>query len=134
MMTIDEIHFFLARQFPQVAERVRIEELGKETGRVRFRVDEDNLRPGGTVAGPTMFLLADVAMYILVLGAIGPKTSAVTTNGSIDFMRRPAPGDLLTTARLLKLGRRLAVGDVLVFSVGNDAPVARAGITYAIPG
>ena len=133
-MTIEELHTFLAREFPQVAARVRIEDLGKATGKIRYHVDDCDLRPGGTVAGPTMFLLADVAMYILVLAAVGPKKLAVTTSCSIDFMRKPELDDLQADARLLKLGRRLAVGDVLIYSAGRSAPVARAGITYAIPG
>ena len=133
-MTIDELHTFLKREFPQVAASIRIEELGADTGRIRYAVDKTHLRPGGTVAGPTMFLLADVAMYVLVLAAVGPKKLAVTVNGSIDFMRKPDLADLLAEARLLKLGRRLAVGDVLIYSDGLTEPVARAGITYAIPG
>jgi uncharacterized protein (TIGR00369 family) len=78
--------------------------------------------------------LADVAMYLAILARIGPVALAVTTNCSIDFMRKPAAGvDLLAEARVLKLGRTLAVGDVLVYSEGVAEPVARAGLTYAIP-
>ena len=73
-------------------------------------------------------------MYLAILSRIGPVALAVTTNCSVDFMRKPAAGaDLLAEARVLKLGRTLAVGDVLVFSEGGQAPVARAGLTYAIP-
>ena len=101
---------------------------------VRLRVDDRHLRPGGTVSGPSMFALADVAIYLAVLSRIGPVALAVTTNCSIDFMRRPAAGrDLIAQARLLKLGRALAVGDVLIRSDGSADPVARAGLTYSIP-
>ncbi|MGL4281424.1 MAG: PaaI family thioesterase [Albidovulum sp.] len=100
----------------------------------RERVAERHLRPGGTVSGPTMFGLADVAVYLAILARIGPVALAVTTNGSIDFLRKPAAGvDLLGEARLLKLGRVLAVGDVLIRSEGMEEPVARAGLTYSIP-
>jgi uncharacterized protein (TIGR00369 family) len=99
-----------------------------------MHVGEKNLRPGGTVSGPAMFSLADVAVYLAILAMIGPEALAVTTNASIDFMRKPAAGrDLIAEARLLKLGRALAVGDVLVFSEGVAEPVARASFTYSIP-
>lgn len=81
-----------------------------------------------------MFALADVSAYLAILAMIGPKALAVTTNCSIDFMRRPKAGvDLLCECRLLKLGRVLAVGECLLFSEGLDAPVARASLTYSIP-
>jgi len=102
--------------------------------RVRLKVGEAHLRPGGTVSGPSIFALADVAVYMAVLGMIGPKSLAVTTNCSIDFMRKPAADtDLIAECRLLKLGRALAVGEVLIFSEGGEAPVARASLTYSIP-
>jgi uncharacterized protein (TIGR00369 family) len=101
---------------------------------VRLPVADRHLRPGGTISGPTMFSLADVSMYLATMAMIGPVTLAVTTNCSIDFMRKPAAGvDLIATGRLLKLGRVLAVGDVLIHSEGTIAPVARASLTYAIP-
>ena len=131
-MTIDEIHRFLKQEFPQVSDDIRIEALTGRSGRIRFRIDDRNLRPGGTVSGPAMFLLADVSAYILILASVGPERLAVTVNCSIDFMRRPRPADLVAEARLLKLGRRLAVADVLIFSGGGSDPVARAGVTYAV--
>ena len=97
-------------------------------------VGEEHLRPGGTVSGPTMFSLADVGVYLAILARIGPKALAVTTNCSIDFMRKPAAGvDLLCDTVLLKLGRVLAVGDCRIYSEGDDRPVARASLTYSIP-
>jgi acyl-coenzyme A thioesterase PaaI-like protein len=81
-----------------------------------------------------MFGLADVAMYLAILSRIGPVGLAVTTNCSIDFMRKPAAGrDLLGVTRVLKLGRALAVGDVMIYSKGQPEPVARASLTYSIP-
>lgn len=125
---------FLAREFPQVAGDFVVESVAPHAARIRFRVAERHLRPGGTVSGPSIFALADVAMYLALLAMIGPQALAVTTNCAIDFMRKPAAGrDLIAEARILKLGRVLAVGDVLVFSDGSAAPVARAGLTYSIP-
>lgn len=125
---------FMREAFPQVAEDFVIEHVEANAIRVRMPVSERNLRPGGTVSGPAMFALADVSIYLAVLAMIGPKALAVTTNCSIDFMRKPAAGvDLIAEARLLKLGRVLAVGDVLIRSDGIVAPVARAGLTYSIP-
>ena len=124
---------FMADQFPQVAEDFVIESTGEELV-VRLKVSELHLRPGGTVSGPTMFALADVGVWLAILARIGPVALAVTTNASIDFLRKPAAGrDLIARVRMLKLGRVLAVGDVLIFSEGEEQPVARASMTYSIP-
>lgn len=134
MMTLDELRVFMDREFPQVAGEFVLEDLGAMRIRVRMRVAERHLRPGGTVSGPTMFALADVSVYLATLAMIGPKALAVTTSCSIDFMRKPEAGaDLIAEARILKLGRVLVVGDVLISSQGKDAPVARASMTYSIP-
>ena len=101
---------------------------------MRLRVASRHLRPGGTVSGPSIFALADVAVYLAILSRIGPKALTVTTAASIDFLRKPAAGaDLIAKARLLKLGRVLVVGDVLIYSEGIADPVARATLTYSIP-
>ncbi|HAW46776.1 PaaI family thioesterase [Roseovarius sp. A46] len=133
-MDAAELTHFLGREFPQVAEDFVIEEVGERRIRVRLAVGERHLRPGGTVSGPSIFALADVAVYLGLLAMIGPEALAVTTNCSIDFMRKPAANtDLIAECRLLKVGRVLAVGEVLIFSDGVDAPVARASLTYSIP-
>ncbi|MGH1329558.1 MAG: PaaI family thioesterase [Paracoccaceae bacterium] len=125
---------FLARDFGQVAQEFAVDAVSIEGITVRLKVAERHLRPGGTVSGPSMFGLADVSVYLAILSRIGPKALTVTTNCSIDFMRKPAAGvDLIAQTRLLKLGRVLAVGDVLMFSEGQAAPVARASLTYSIP-
>lgn len=132
-MNLEELRAFLRREFPQVAEEFRVEEAGDELA-LRLIVAERHLRPGGTVSGPAMFGLADVAFYLALLQRIGPVALAVTTNCSIDFLRKPAAGrDLIARARMLKLGRVLAVGDVLIWSEGMDQPVAHASLTYSIP-
>jgi uncharacterized protein (TIGR00369 family) len=133
-MTVAELTDFMAAEFAQRADDFVIEEAAPMRVRVRMPVAERHLRPGGTVSGPALFALADVSIYLAVLAMIGPVALAVTTNCSIDFMRKPAAGaDLLAEARLLKLGRTLAVGDVLIFSEGGADPVARATLTYSIP-
>lgn len=133
-MTIAEMEAFLVSDFPQIDDQFTIEATSEEHLTVRLNVNDSHLRPGGTVSGPSMFALADVSMYLAVLERIGPVALAVTTNCSIDFMRKPEAGkDLIATARLLKLGRVLAVGDVLMFSEGSDKAVARASLTYSIP-
>lgn len=102
---------------------------------MRARYSEQFLRPGGTVSGPIMMALADAAMYALVLSRIGPVELAVTTNLSINFLRKPLPGDVMAEARMLKLGKRLAVGEVSLYSDGdaNDNLVAHVTATYSIP-
>lgn len=130
----DRLNALMDRIFPQIADLVRVEAVDEQQLVARHRVDERHLRPGGTVSGPTMFALADVALYLAILSRIGEVPLAVTTNASIDFMRKPEAGrDLLAECRILKLGRVLAVGDVLIFSEGETQPVARASMTYSIP-
>lgn len=133
-MDIAGLETFLARDFPQVGTDFTIETLSADALIVRLRVAEKHLRPGGTVSGPSMFALADVGVYLAILARLGPVALAVTTNCSIDFMRKPVAGaDLLGTVRVLKMGRLLAVGDVLITSEGDARPVARASMTYSIP-
>lgn len=125
---------FLAEAFPQVAEDFGIEEVSENAIRVRLKVADRHLRPGGTVSGPSMFALADVSVYLAILAMIGPRALAVTTNCAMDFMRKPAAAtDMICECRILKLGRVLAVGDCLLYSEGQAAPVARASLTYSIP-
>ena len=134
LMDRDALNAFIAREFPQIADSFRVEEVAPARLRARLIVTEGHLRPGGTVGGPSIFALADVAVYCMVLARIGPVALAVTTNGSIDFMRKPAAGrDLIAECTLLKLGRVLAVGDVLMRSEGSDEIAARCTMTYSIP-
>ena len=128
------LNAFMAEVFPQVARDYRVERVAPMAADVRLITAEHHLRPGGTVSGPTMFALADLAMYAVTLAMIGREALTVTTNASLDFMRKPAAGrDMIGRARLLKLGRVLAVGDVMLYSDGMAEPVARAGMTYSIP-
>ncbi len=100
---------------------------------VRLNYHPDHLRPGGTISGPSMFALCDLALYVAILHEIGRVKLAVTTNVSINFLRRPEPKDLIGRARLMKLGKRLAVGEVALFSPGDAEMVAHATGTYSIP-
>ena len=128
------LNVFLDRVFPQISGQITVESVDAQTLVARLRVDDRHLRPGGTVSGPAMFALADVTIYLAILARIGEVALAVTTNASIDFMRKPEAGrDLLAECRILKLGRVLAVGDALIRSDGGTAPVARCSMTYAIP-
>lgn len=135
-LTMDRatLNGFLDRVFPQISGQISVESVDPQVLTARLRVDDQHLRPGGTVSGPAMFALADVTIYLAILSRIGEVALAVTTNASIDFMRKPEAGrDLLAECRILKLGRVLAVGDVLVYSEGVAAPVARCSMTYSIP-
>ncbi len=133
-MNTAQLQAFLARDFGQVADDFRVERADDQGLTLRLIVAARHLRPGDTVSGPAMFGLADVAMYLAILAQLGPVALAVTTNCSIDFMRKPEAGcDLLAQARVLKLGRVLAVGDVMLYSEGKPDPVARASLTYSIP-
>jgi len=133
-MTLEELEAFVADAFEQVQGDFTVLALTQDSIEVRLNVSHKHLRPGGTVSGPTMFSLADVTAYYMTLARIGAEALTVTTNCSIDFMRKPVAGvDLIAKARLLKLGRQLSVTDVLLYSEGSDMPVARATLTYSIP-
>lgn len=112
---------------------MRVDYFGIDRVDLRAPYSDDFLRPGGTLSGPVMMALADAAVYGAVLARLGPVEMAVTTHLSIDFLRKPGPADIVASARLLKLGKRLAVGDVLITSDANAELVARASATYSIP-
>jgi uncharacterized protein (TIGR00369 family) len=135
-LTVKQLEHFLAAEFPQVFNAhsgVSIDEAWHGGCRVRQAYKVSSIRPGGTISGPTMMALADFAMYVAVLAAIGPVPLAVTINLNINFLRKPAQRDLLAEARLLKVGKRLAVGEVTIRSDGEDEPVAHVTSTYSIP-
>ena len=128
------LNAFLQRAFPQISDQITVEDMRPDLLITRLATDARHLRPGGTVSGPAMFALADVSIDLAILARIGEVALAVTTNASIDFMRKPAAGhDLLAECRILKLGRVLAVGDCLIYSEGVADPVARCSMTYSIP-
>lgn len=136
VVTVAELEAFLASEFPQAFGPGRphsVAALGPRTATVRLEAGEDHLRPGGTVSGPAMMGLADVAVYVALLGQIGLVPLAVTTNLSINFLRKPAPGPLFADARLIKLGKRLAVGDVGLRGEAGGDLVAHCVATYSIP-
>ncbi|MGB8329047.1 MAG: PaaI family thioesterase [Polyangiales bacterium] len=132
-MTADEIKDFMAMFFPQARMPIEIEDLRTGFLRIRVGITERYLRPGGTVSGPALMTIADTAMYYLLLAAIGPVPLALTTSLNIHFLRAPKPADLIAEAEILKLGQRLAVGEVTIYSVGSDEAVAHATVTYSIP-
>ena len=136
VLTAQQVADLLAREFSQMAGRDSpnvIEEAWHGGCRVRRKFRESSLRPGGTISGPTMMGLTDFAMYVAVLASIGPVPLAVTTNLNINFLRKPTARDLIAEVRLIKLGKRLAVGDVRIYCDGEDEMVAHATSTYSIP-
>ena len=133
-MTAAELKAYMAEEFPQIGGTYVLDTLGPMRAVLRLEPQERHLRPGGTISGPTIFGLADCAAYYAILGMIGRQALAVTTNASIDFMRKPQPGAaLVAEVEILKLGRVLAVADVKIRSDGSDVVVARATLTYSIP-
>ena len=135
-MTVEEVEAFLRREFPQIYDGgalYAVEAVGHGAARLRMPYHERHLRPGGTLSGPSMMALADVGLYVAVLGAIGPVALAVTTNLAFNFLRKPAPRDAIAECRLLKLGRRLAVGEVSIRSDETDEVVCHATGTYSLP-
>jgi uncharacterized protein (TIGR00369 family) len=132
-LTAADIRDFLAKEFPQIGRTFLVEDIGPMRARMRLVVNEMHLRPGGTISGPSMFGLADVSLYVAILANIGLVGLAVTTNLNINFLRRPEPADLIGEARLIKLGKRLAVGEVSIFASETEELVAHAVGTYSIP-
>lgn len=133
-MTAEELNDFFEEAFSGAGPPARpVEYADGRRAVLRRRYDSSQLRPGGTLSGPTMMGLADQAVYALVLSAIGKVPQAATANLSISFLRKPGPADLLAEAHMLKLGRTLAVADVFIRSDGSDDIVAHAVVTYAIP-
>lgn len=133
VMNADEAFVFLESVFHQVRGKFEIEDISSMSTRMRMKINDGNLRPGGTVSGPAMFELADCAFYVAIMGMIGKEALTVTTNATINFLNKPQPVDLICEARILKLGKLLATGDATIWSVGQEAPVAHATMTYAIP-
>jgi uncharacterized protein (TIGR00369 family) len=137
VLTVEEIEKLLEDVFPQLhhgGRTIMVEDVAPMAARLRLIAHERHLRPGGTVSGPAMFTLADVGIWVAIFSHMGPEAlAAVTTNLNINFLRKPPHGDVLVECRLLKLGKRLAVGEATLFAEGVAEPVAHAVGTYAIP-
>lgn len=132
VMTPAAIEDFLDEVFPHRAGT--IEGVGEMRATMSLAVEDEHLRPGACVSGPTMMGLADVCLYVAILAQIGPEPMAVTTDLNCHFLRRArGDRDLIANARIIKLGRRLVVGEVLLFCDGDEAPVAHVTATYALP-
>ena len=132
MATKAEIVDFLAREFPQ--SKCVVEEVGSRTATIMHPVGKDQLRPGETVSGPLLMSVADVALYVAILGTIGIVPLAVTTSLTINFLRKPsAHRPIVGVCQLLKVGRSLVVGEVALYSGHNEELVAKAVGTYSIP-
>lgn len=133
VMQIEELSQFLKCEFPQLNDEFEIVQIGNGYCILQFEADEKHLRPGGTVSGPALFALADVAAYAAILAHIGPIALAVTTNLNINFLRKPAPGLIQGNAKILKLGKRLAIVEISITARENDQLVAHAIATYSLP-
>jgi acyl-coenzyme A thioesterase PaaI-like protein len=132
MATQADIVDFLTRAFPQ--NKCLVEKVGNRSATITHPVGIDQLRPGGTVAGPLLMAVADVALYVAILGEIGIVPLAVTTSLTINFLRKPsADRPIVGVCKLIKIGRSLAVGEVSLYSQGNEEMVAHAVGTYSIP-
>ncbi len=135
VMDAEQLSEFLFGHMPTARDVYRIEHAGADGVRMRVPVDERNVRPGGTVSGPTMMALADSAAWMVTIQHIGPVPLSVTSSLNISFLAKPELRDLLAHASLLRLGRRQSVSEVRLWSDGGtpDEPVAHAVVTYAIP-
>ncbi|SFX38617.1 PaaI family thioesterase [Marinospirillum alkaliphilum] len=131
-MTREEMITFLQQEFPQyVGEVCEVED---QYSLLRLPINDSHLRPGGTVSGPTLMALADVALYVAILSKIGPVALAVTTDFTIHFLNKPrADRAIMAKASLLKLGKRLVIGEVNLYSEGEAESVAHVVATYSIP-
>ncbi len=132
-MDIDQLQRFLLEAFPGAPVPYVVESITGRSIRLRLPVDEAHGRPGDTVAGPSLMALADCAAWLVIVAQIGPVALSVTTSLHIDFLRKPALVDVVADGTLLKLGKRLGVAEVAMYSVGSDDVVAKAQVTYSIP-
>ncbi len=133
-MTIEEFNVLLAEEMPFALEAgLTLEEMKNGEATMMLPCDDSMLRPGGTISGPSMMMLADACMYAVVLSMIGRVALAVTTNFNINFLRKPAPGTISAEGKIIKLGKRLAVIQVTLFSINEEEPIAHATGTYSIP-
>lgn len=132
-LDLQEIEAWFRAHFPNFDQAMRLETAGTGRASMRLCVADGHLRPGGTVSGPSMMMLADAAVYAALLAEDATAGDAVTSNFNISFLRRPPPADLLAEATLLKLGRRLVVAEVHLCSEGDDRLLAQATVTYARP-
>ncbi|MCW8914732.1 MAG: PaaI family thioesterase [Magnetovibrio sp.] len=133
-ITSDDFNKIVAEEMPWAHEVGFVaDRLGPGEAICRLPYSDSFLRPGGTVSGPTMMMLADATMYAVVLSAIGHVPLAVTTNFNINFLRKPSQNDLVAEGKAIKVGRRLAIMEVTIFSKSDHDPVAHATGTYSIP-
>ena len=133
-ITIQEIELLTLESLPFAVDYgFRVDSVGSGTATVRAPYQESFLRPGGTISGPVIMGLADYALFVAILTKIGLVELAVTTNLNINFLRRPDPGDLLAVANVIKIGKRLAVGQIEVYLDGEESMIAHATSTYSIP-
>ena len=132
MATKEEVVAFIAAEFPQT--KCTVQEVGNGGATITHKIGPNELRPGGTVAGPVLMAVADVALYVAILGEIGIVPLTVTTSFTINFLRKPAASkSIVGVCKLMKLGKVLAVGEVSLYSEGTSEPVAHVVGTYSIP-
>lgn len=136
-LTLAEVDELMGQHFPQVGrggKLILIDRVAINAARVRLPASDDHLRPGGTISGPAMVLLADVGIYVAILATLGtPALQAVTTSLNINFLKRPEPGTLIADVKLIKVGRRLAVGEAALYDADETTMLAHATATYALP-
>ena len=137
LLNVKRVEELIDARFPQIHSGGRnlvVEEVGFRTARVRMKANPRHIRPGGTISGPSMFSLADFSVYVAVIATLGERgIDAVTSNLNINFLAKPEPADMTADVKLIRLGRRLAVGEVELYSEGGSDMVAHAIATYALP-
>jgi uncharacterized protein (TIGR00369 family) len=137
LLNVKRVEELIDARFPQIHSGGRnlvVEEVGFRTARVRMKANPRHIRPGGTISGPSMFSLADFSVYVAVIATVGERgIDAVTSNLNINFLAKPEPADMTADVKLIRLGRRLAVGEVELYSEGGSDMVAHAIATYALP-
>ena len=131
-LILEQVNEFLTEEFPQ--NSATVERVGDGEAVIRQKIAEQHLRPGNTVSGPTLMMVADCAVYVAIQGVIGPEPLAVTTSLNINFLNKPLPdSDIIGHATLVKIGKRLIIGEVRLYSEGQPEPVASASATYSVP-
>ena len=133
-VSLEEFNKILVEELPWAVDTgMSLESIYNGFATMKLPYHHRSTRPGGSISGPHMMMLADACMYSVVLSMIGKVKLAVTTNFNINFLRKPIESDLIAEGRIIKMGKRLAIMEVSIYAGEDNNLVAHATGTYSIP-
>ncbi len=132
-VSVEDANTFLSTAFDRPDHRAQITLMEEGRAVQRLEVSAENMRPGGYISGPTQMAVADSAAYMAVMTLTGIEPMAVTSNLNINFLRPCIGGAVVADARVMKIGKALAVMDVDIRAEGSDKASSHAVVSYALP-